>query len=123
MIEVLKEIIAKLTNNNHPKQSSKMEEIKSDFSEFYQNFNSRLDEIANNKENSQSHANNITLSAKSKMRTEVSENLLYSPSNFGNSFLGEFTDSKVNFNPTIKMGSPFNKNAMTQSLKFHLVNN
>jgi hypothetical protein len=128
MIETFQEIIDKLaTTKTNNIQNARIEEVKEDFNGFYSEFQSRMHQLNKSrmsetgfrreKENSPNHANiqNYGASKNNLFRTYISDNLVYSPSNIGTSFL-EGLESKQ-FNPTIKVESPFIKGTLTQTVR------
>jgi hypothetical protein len=132
MIETFQEIIQLLAN----KQTSttiKSDEIRNDFQNFYEEFNSRVDDISRNNliETIQKNekgltieTNTTTLFNKAKqLRIDVSDNFILSPSNVGTSFLENLVESKMNaLNPTMTVETPFMRGAQiaNQTLKAYL---
>lgn len=58
--------------------------------------------------NSTMNNNDNLFKSRNLNRTDISDNLYYSPSNIGTSFLDNLVESKPCFNPsTLKLGSPF----------------
>jgi hypothetical protein len=136
MIETFQEIIDKLATTKTNSHNAKLEEVKEEFNGFYSEFESRMQELnksrygeptyKRDKENSPSHANinhnntQIYGASKSNMlKTYLSDNLVYSPSNIGTSFLDGLESRPFNPNPTtIKVESPFLMgNGLTQTVR------
>lgn len=105
MIETFQEIIKLLSSENNTKKN-RSEEIREDFSSFFDEFKRRADEIVIpgpvhiNKDfldTMPSKVPNTTLRTRHG-RTELSDNLMYSPSIYESNFDG-LADSKINIAP------------------------